>query len=364
MVAELEKFCVVHVIPTDGTGGVEVAARSMYEGSYGGIEFHKCYIGHRDDREQKEFYHQGIHSSANHPANYFYMTFLLWRLRPKLIIASLWKSCIPALLYKSVKPSCSLIVFLHSRRSRHFLDAIVNWLAMLVATEIWVDSEATSHRVPKRLQGRIRIISFVTFRMQSPPKRSVSPNFIFWGRLHRIKGVDRALKLFAKFNNRVPDARYTIIGKDDGLADTLRTLSLELGLEDHVHFVGERTFEEIRELSESHSFYLQTSKEEGMAMAVVEAMQLGLVPVVTPVGEIGSYCNDGVNSIVVGNDIFETVDRMVHLTEDRKSYAAMSSAAWKHWQERALYKEDVLDACRELALSDGWPTPEVQHDRL
>ena len=37
------------------------------------------------------------------------------------------------------------------------------------------------------------------------------------------------------------------------------------------------------------SFYLQTSKFEGFAMSVVESMMMGLVPVVTPVGEIGRY---------------------------------------------------------------------------
>jgi len=347
--------CVVHVIPSDGTGGVEVAARSMCEGPYGELDFHKFYIGRRDFRAQNTFCHQGVYSSTNHPANYLYLVYMLWNLRPELIIASLWKSCIVSILYKLIRPSCNLVVFLHSGSSLHILDAIFNWLAMLVAVEIWVDSEATSHRVPKRLRGRVRTISFVTFREPPPPARAVSPTFIFWGRLHRIKGVDRALNLFAEFDSRVPGARYTIIGRDDGQADTLKKRALQLGLEDRVLFLGERTFREIRELSASHSFYLQMSRVEGMAMAVVEAMQLGLVPVVTPEGEIGNYCHDGVNGLVVGDSMSETVDRMVQLAGDSRSYAETSHAAWLYWQERALYKDDVLTACRELVSSGGRP---------
>ncbi len=34
-----------------------------------------------------------------------------------------------------------------------------------------------------------------------------------------------------------------------------------------------------------------------MAISVIEAMQAGLVPIVTPVGEITGYCSDGVNSV-------------------------------------------------------------------
>ena len=42
-------------------------------------------------------------------------------------------------------------------------------------------------------------------------------------------------------------------------------------------------------------------------MSVVEAMQLGLVPVVTNVGEISRYCIDNFNSVIYKSDI-ETFD--------------------------------------------------------
>ena len=39
-----------------------------------------------------------------------------------------------------------------------------------------------------------------------------------------------------------------------------------------------------------------------MAFSVVEAMQLGLVPVVTAVGEIRAYCHNGQNAVRIETD--------------------------------------------------------------
>ena len=47
-------------------------------------------------------------------------------------------------------------------------------------------------------------------------------------------------------------------------------------------------------------------------MSVVEAMQIGLVPIVTPVGEIARYCVDGKNAVWVQEDA-TAVDAVMRL---------------------------------------------------
>ena len=80
-----------------------------------------------------------------------------------------------------------------------------------------------------------------------------------------------------------------------------------------------------------------------MSMAVVEAMQLGLVPVVTNVGEISNYCRHGDNSIIVQKEQdTDSIDSILRLLNDPAKFSQMSYAAAEEWQSKATYREDVL----------------------
>ena len=87
-------------------------------------------------------------------------------------------------------------------------------------------------------------------------------------------------------------------------------------------------------------------------MAVVEAMQLGLVPVVTPVGEIAKYCRPGVNALVVEDDK-ETVDALAALLDDPSGWRRLRQGALQTWRDRPLYRDAMADACRRLLGIDG-----------
>ena len=88
-----------------------------------------------------------------------------------------------------------------------------------------------------------------------------------------------------------------------------------------------------------------------MALSVVEAMQLGLVPVVTPVGEIASYTQDGISAIWVGpNEEGDTAAAaaILDLLDRPNKWREMRRAALSSWVDRALYADDVLLAAEEI----------------
>lgn len=342
---------VVHLVPYDGVGGVETAVRSLPEGKHGDIEFYKCFLAQRNGDRDGDFCYHGPRISENHPLNYLSAAKYLWRLKPELIICSLWRSCIVLMLFKLLRPWTKTVVFLHSPRAVHLVDEVCNRIAMSFATEIWVDSQATlTARAPNGFRGRKRVISFVTTQEPTPrPEgRDVAPTFIFWGRLHKQKGLDRALRLFAGLSAKLTDARYTIIGPDGGDEQRLKALCRTLQIEHRVHFAGQRNMEEIRAFATGQAFYLQTSEVEGMAMAVVEAMQFGLLPIVAPAGEIAHYCRDGHNSIIIGNDDATAISRIVNLVQDQEAFSRLSNAASEQWRKYPSYQDSVLDACRAL----------------
>ena len=95
----------IHVIPYDGIGGVEAAARSIASGVYSGLRLQKCFLANQGGaRFQDTGDHLGAHSSENDPRNYANALIWLHRRRPQLLIASLWRSYAVLLLHKLLHP--------------------------------------------------------------------------------------------------------------------------------------------------------------------------------------------------------------------------------------------------------------------
>jgi len=342
-------FQVVHLIPYDGIGGVETAARTV-PARWGRVRFLRAYLVKKKPVSVVDSDWHGPQASENSLLAQWKLLRLVWRQKPDILIASLWRVA-PVLIFSQwMRPSVKSVLFLHLSRDMHFFDWLLNRVAMLRATEIWADSQATQEaRVPSRFQHRVRILSFMTApphltpRPDNPPK----PDFVFWGRLQPQKNIPRALELFACIHRARPDARLTLYGPDRGEGAHIRKRIRELGIDAAVTLAGERDHIALFAETRGASFYLQTSREEGMAMSVIEAMTLGLVPVVTPVGEIKRYCVDRVNAILVDHNE-QAARAVLSLLEDPTRYALMSRAARAKWEGHPLYEADFRSACDRL----------------
>ena len=117
-------------------------------------------------------------------------------------------------------------------------------------------------------------------------------------------------------------------------------------------FKGQVTFDEIICYACQASFYLQTSVLEGFAMSVVESMQLGLVPVVTPVGEIGFYCINGKNAVIVDSDK-QAAEDVLSLLASNDHYQSLRTMAIATWKDHVLYQDSVLNACKDIVESES-----------
>lgn len=339
---------VVHVVPYDGIGGVEVAARSVDDGEHHGFRFMKLYLAHKGTRRVADADGRATFGSENDPRAYFFAIRRLWALKPAVLIASLWRSCFVLLVVKLLRPKTKVVTFLHFAGDVHWPDKVLNHLAMQVSSEIWTDSQATlDARVPKALVTRARVISFLTQRVPAPPYRASAPIFVFWGRLHPQKGLVRSLRLFCRVVAVQPTAVFHVIGPDGGERAALESEVEQLGLSASVQFHGPMDREAIFKFAVRCTFYLQTSLDEGMAMSVIEAMQLGLVPVVTPVGEIGRYCRDGDNAILI-QDEDKAIEDIFSLLEGDQKYQSVRSRSIATWNDKPLYRESVLQACESV----------------
>lgn len=344
---------IIQIIPYDGIGGVEIAAASVPAGTYDRFVFGKAFLASKSARAAEPGRFESGRPSENDPLAYARTLRHLLGERPQVVVASLWRSCLLGIGLKLLRPRTRLVVFLHNIRNANIADRLVTQLAVRMASALWADSPSTAAlRLGPAYAPRTRAVSFLTARLSPVALADPAPRFITWGRLHPRKRIDRAVALFARIHAVHPDARFTVIGPDHGERPRLEEQAAALGIADAVEFAGSADLQQICARSRDHAFFLQTSRFEGMGMAAVEAMQLGLVPVVTPVGEVGVYVKDGVNGLWIGEDDGAAAASVLALIGDPPRFRAMRDAAIATWQDRPLYREEFLAACADLLDAD------------
>jgi glycosyltransferase involved in cell wall biosynthesis len=351
-------YKVLHLIPYDTVGGVETAARSVpaeWDGGAGGVCFSRAYLVTHSPVEVFPDDWHGPATSVNHPVAHWKLLHFALQSRADLVVASLWRSCPVLIALKAIRPRTKTVLFLHSAVDVHVLDRVLNRAAMFLVDEIWADSASTLEaRVPMAARDRARVLSFLTHRPPTLPHplsldqvRGVAPNFVYWGRLQSEKNLGLALDVFAAVHRLLPQAKFDIIGPDRGALEELQARVAILGLGDAVRFLGALPQDVLLARARDYHFYLQTSLFEGMAMSVIEAMGMGLVPVVTPVGEIPSYCQDGRTGIHVSTPE-ETAQRIVAIIDKPALWLEHSERAAEIWAGANLFQDDYRDACDNL----------------
>jgi glycosyltransferase involved in cell wall biosynthesis len=331
-------------------GGVELAAKSMLHHDAPGCDFRLLFIDQRPSAPGWRWRRWAAAFQA--PGDIL----KAWRrsqaFAPDVVICSLWKSVPLSLLLCVGHPKRRLAFFLHNDVAMHPADALLSRVAMRFADAIWADSPSTlaARRVPASKISRT--ISFVLDRPASPAERSPSYRFVSWGRLNDQKGFDRAIDLVALIRDRGHQVDYEIFGPDDGARGALERRIATLGLSGHVRLRGAIAKADIAAAVADRSLFLQLSRSEGMCMAAVEAMQLGLVPVATPVGHMRVYVEPGRSGIIVDpRHLSEAADAVVDLLADEGRYASHSRAARQYWQKASTYAEDVCAAIEEIRPS-------------
>lgn len=342
---------VVHLVPYDGIGGVEAAARTMLDVREPDLTYQVRWlfpdVGSRAQRR-----------ATNNPLRLLSAALAIAREAPDLLVVSLWRCVIVGLLVRLLNRRIGLAVFIHNSDDAHPLDRFFTRLAVKACDAVWTDSAASvAARLPTPPRAPVTVISYLSQHLAplpaAPAGEPVAPVFGFWGRLSVQKNVARALDIFGRVHAARPDARFLIIGPDGGEEAMLRARVRESGLDEAVTFAGPLDFAAVQTaLSDAGArFCLQTSRYEGMALSVTEAMQLGLVPVVTPVGEIGRYCVDGDNAVLVGDSDAAAAGRVLALIADRDAYDALRGRALEAWRDTPLYRDSVLAAARSVVAS-------------
>ena len=149
-------------------------------------------------------------------------------------------------------------------------------------------------------------------------------------RLTEQKGITYLLQAMPQIINKFPDITLVIAGDGD-LKPGLQTEAVELGIADHVLFLGPRL--DIPELLKLFDLYVLPTLWEGMPMVLLEAMAAGCPVIATDVGGVSKVIEDEKNGLLVpsmdSRKFAHSIETLLSNVEFRKKYAQNGLISFK-----------------------------------
>ncbi len=219
------------------------------------------------------------------------------------------------------------------------------------ARAIGVRGTRSAERLGRVLGGTPNF--FALPNLFTPPEFGVEGNhppkeidLINVGYFDDCKRVDIYLEVVARIRRKYPHIRSVFAGKDVGRRRAgFEEMRKRLGLEENVRFPGE--VEDVFFYLRRSRVFLMTSESEGIPMAMIEAMSVGLPCVVPDVGDIPDLARDGMNAFVVPPlDVEAFASKAMSLLEDEGLYKEMSRNARQTIRNRE--KEYTFPHIREI----------------
>jgi glycosyltransferase involved in cell wall biosynthesis len=179
-------------------------------------------------------------------------------------------------------------------------------------------------------------------------RRATPPVVLTLGRLNKGKGTYDTLQAIPRILARHPDTEFWFGG--DGEVEQVRELVACAAFARNVRLLGWLGEEQKSQALRQASIFLLPSYNEGMPMAVVEAMAYGLAVAATPVGGIPEVVIDGRTGVLVRTGDSEDIARQVSaLLADEDLRSRLGRDA----RELIRTRFDIADALKRIgALYD------------
>mgnify|MGYP006296481181 FL=1 len=188
---------------------------------------------------------------------------------------------------------------------------------------------------PARVEGALR-------RVGAPRG---GPVVLGAGRLSKQKGFDVLIDAFASVLERAPNAHLVIAGSGNDM-EKLRRRAEGLGIAESVTLPGH--VDDVRALMAGADVYALSSRNEGMANALLEAMSVGCAIVATDVSGTVQAVRDGKEALVVPpEDVGALAEALVRLLSDADLREELGAAALERARAR-FGVERMLDEVEEL----------------
>jgi glycosyltransferase involved in cell wall biosynthesis len=155
-----------------------------------------------------------------------------------------------------------------------------------------------------------------------------SPIGVYTGRLHEAKGLSDLVSAWQRIVARWPNARLWLVGEGP-FEQALRERIKSQNLSGRVVLAG--VFDNVDELLTAADVFVLPSLEEGMSLAMLEAMAVGLPVVATDIpGNQGLVTHQEHGLLVPTQDVDSLSAAIERLLDDRPLAARLADAARDH----------------------------------
>jgi len=186
------------------------------------------------------------------------------------------------------------------------------------------------------------------------PRTKKGFTLLYVGRLAPLKDHATLLRAVALTRSHHPEVQLWIVG-DGPLEVSLRKLTQELGLSNCVTFFGEQT--DVSPFMLAADLFVSSSVTEGLPVALLEAMSVGLPAVVTDVGGMGEIARlSGAVTLVPSSDPQGMASALSGAIARRQELPKMGQLA-SFCYEQYFRPERMLDDYMSLYNRCGSRTP-------
>jgi len=170
---------------------------------------------------------------------------------------------------------------------------------------------------------------------------------LFVGALESRKRVDLLLQALATLRSRGVDAHLRLVFHKDDLLTSLTTLAQDLGVIEHVTFVGMRDRLGLQAEYRDADVFVLPSDEEGVPAVILEAGLSGIPVVATAVGGNRALLADGRGIIIERRNLDQLIDALVQVAGDPCA-PAVSGASLRDFVVATYSVDRFITAHEEL----------------
>ena len=320
---------------------------------------HEEMISRLKDKVPLKFYEYDIGSKRRfNIKNYYRLYKIIKSGNYDVVIAnSSWALNYILLVYPFLKKRPKLIAM---RRSGYLPSKFSKYFKYRFADKIVVVSKEVAEFLKRKnffpeklvvIQSGVEIDRFLNkneFREYIRKELNIKDNekvFINVANFQKRKGQDILLKAFKKLN--CENCKLILVGHDTNSEEALKLIK-SLKLENKVITLGYRT--DIEKLLQGADFFVLSSRSEGIAGALLQAMASGKVVISTLVGGIGEYLIDGVNGFSCPNEDWECLSKKMErvLSLNKDEYESIRKNAIETAKNYSI--KNTTDKWRDLIL--------------
>jgi len=263
-----------------------------------------------------------------------------WRKTPICLLASMWG--VPVVLHAHGAEFKKFYGSESGPIRRGFVRSFLNRAsALIVLSDSWKEyylgiSSLEEEKIHV-LRTPVDSLALENNELDTGGKLLMSSN----GRIGKRKGSFDLIDAFARLPKDVLDDS-SFVATGDGEVGLLKKRIESMGLSSYASVKSWLPEPEFLELRKRASIFLLPSYDEGLPMAMIEAMALGQVPIVSPVGGIPEVIVDGENGLLVEpGDIHGIAEAITKVVRDDKLRERLAEAALEtaRFMDIVPYKE-------------------------